>query len=107
MNRVLARIGQAETMVAEKLASGAVTQDKVDAMHKQLDMEVGECCQFQTLKSLAVGLNKLTLEEGQTVYCLLGNTPEHFNGQSCAVKVVLTKLFAELLDWSIKSRKAA
>ena len=69
----------------------------LDELDRNLDMEVGEFCRFQELKSLAMLEGKLTQDEAQSVYALLGNTPEHFNGQPVAVKSVLTQIFGELL----------
>ena len=64
-----------------------------------LDLTFKEYCRFQELKSLAAVEGALTLEEAQTVYTLLGVTPECFNRQDYAVKAVLTLLFARLLKW--------
>ncbi len=63
----------------------------------KLDMNFEEYVRFQELKSLAVIEGVLTLEEGQTIYSLLGNIPDDFNSQDYAVKAVLTKVFLELL----------
>jgi hypothetical protein len=60
-------------------------------------MELGEYAKFQELKSHAFAMGKLTQEEAQTIYGLLGETPAHFNRQSIEVKVVLTQIFKELL----------
>ena len=73
----------------------------MEETRKALDMDVEEFCKFQDLKSLAVASGKLTLEEGQTVYGYLGNTPDVFNKQHVEVKAVLTGLFSELLQWRI------
>ena len=96
-NRVLLAVQKQETAIRDRLAAGLVTQATLDALHKSLDMQVGEYCMFQERKSLAVASGKLTLEEGQTVYAYLGNSPTTFNGQSVAVKAVLTQLFASLI----------
>ena len=103
MNRVTKAIGQTEEMIRNRLTSGEVTQERVDALHKSLDMEFEEYCKFQELKSAAMG-TKLTADEAQTIYMYLGNVPETFNKQSVAVKVVLTKIFAELLGGMVGAR---
>jgi len=41
---------------------------------------------------------QLTLDEAQSVYSLLGETPDHFNRQPVEVKSVLTQIFGELLQ---------
>jgi hypothetical protein len=92
MNRIINGIAKANTVIAAK----NLPADKLAAMSKNMDMEVSEYCRFQTLKSAAVG-TKLTLDEANTIYGFLGNTPEHFNGQPIAVKWVLTEVFASLL----------
>ena len=81
-----------------------VAQEKLTALHKQLDMQLDEYVKFQELKSLAMMEGKLSEEEAMTVYGYLGNTLEHFNAQSVAVKVVLTKIFSELLSARIRSK---
>lgn len=97
MNRVTAMIQRATERMNAKLASGEITQAKVDETSRKSDMAFDEYCLFQERKSLAVAEGKLTLEEGQTVYAYLGSTPETFNSQPFPVKAVLTQLFAELI----------
>ena len=97
MNRVEAAIQQTSEMITTRLADGLVDQTKIDNLHRTLNMEFLEFCRFQELKSLAVASGKLSLEEGMTIFGLLGETPEHFNRQSVAAKSVLTRIFAELM----------
>jgi hypothetical protein len=68
-----------------------------------MDMDISEHAKFQTLKSLAVLHNKLTVEEGQTVYVALGETVTKFNKQPVHVKVALTSLFKELLGMRLNA----
>lgn len=96
-NRITQAIARTKQRITERLASGAVTQTKLDELNKTNDMAIDEFCKFQELKSLAFAQGKLTLEESQLVYNYLGGTPNHFNGQPLEVKVVLTQLFGELL----------
>ncbi len=105
-NRVTAAIGRTETRIKERLAAGLVTQEKVDALHKTLDMELLEYVKFQEHKSLAFASGKLTLEEANTIYAYLGESVETFNSQPIAVKSVLTQIFGELLGAAIKHRRA-
>jgi hypothetical protein len=93
MNRIIAGIDRATAAIAAKKLS----PEKTAEVSKKMDMALDEYCRFQTLKSLASTNGKLTLDEAQTVYGYLGNTPEHFNGQPLAVKWVLTEVFASLL----------
>jgi hypothetical protein len=104
-NRVSLAIEKTQNAIAERLAAGTVSQEQVDALHKHLDMGFEEYCKFQELKSLATASGQLTLEEGNLIYSYLGNSTEHFNSQSLAVKSTLTKMYAELLEMSIKSLK--
>jgi len=93
MNRILAGIERAKAAIASK----NLPAEKLAEVSSNMDMELDEYCRFQELKSIAVCNGKLTLDEAQTVYNFLGNTPEHFNKQPLAVKVVLTQVFASLL----------
>jgi len=103
MNRVSTAIAKMKTQIAAKVAAG-LSQEKVDATHKALDMELDEYCRFQEMKSAAVMDKKLTLEEAQLIYKYLGETPEHFNQQPVEVKAVLTQIFKELLASRIAAR---
>jgi len=98
MNRVTAAIQNAKTRIAERLEAGIITEDRVAELDKSLNMELGEFCRFQELKSLAHMEGRLTIDEAQSVYSLLGQTPDHFNRQPVEVKSVLTQIFGELLQ---------
>ena len=102
MNRVTAAIEKAKAQIAKRLEAGIITEDRVAELDKGLNMELGEFCRFQELKSLAHMEGRLTIDEAQSVYALLGNTPEHFNRQPVEVKSVLTKVFGELLASRIR-----
>ena len=98
MNRVSAAIRRMREQIQERINLGITTERRVESTRQALDMDTGEFVRFQELKSLAVASGKLSAEEGQLVYTLLGNTPEHFNRQDAATKTVLTQLFRELLE---------
>jgi len=109
MNRVLNAIAATEKTLREQLASGKLTQDKVTRLGDVSDMSHGEWSLFQDVKSQAHAAGVLTLDEAQTIYGYLGGTPATFNRQSVSVKIVLTKLFTELLAqrarWKIDASK--
>jgi hypothetical protein len=104
MNRVTTAIEKLELAIPLRISAGLTTQAKVDDLHKSLDMPWDEYVKFQELKSAYAG-SKLTVEEAQTIYGFLGNTPEHFNKQSVAVKSVLTQIFLELIKSKIGALK--
>ena len=106
MNRVLTAIAATKKQIADRIASGLVTQAKVDGLHKELDMPLDEYVRFQELKSVASMDGTLTLEEAQTIYGFLGNTPDHFNSQPIEVKSILTKILAELLQKRIGKKRS-
>lgn len=106
-NRVTAMIGRQEAELKRRLDANIITQKQVDDAHSQMDMKLDEYVSFQNLKSLASTDGTLTLEEAQTVYGFLGETVETFNGQPLAVKIVLTKLYQELLGKSLRRRGIA
>lgn len=97
MNRVASAIKRAKAQLEARLASGETTPHDVQRLHGELDMDLGEFCRLQELKSLAQLEGRLTQDEAQTVYGFLGNTPDHFNRQPVEAKTVLTMLFGELL----------
>ena len=96
MNRITTAIATQRTLIAERLANGSTTQERVNACHKLLDMDVEEFCKFQEIKSAAID-TALTLEEANTIYKYLGSGPDHFNKQAVEVKAALTCVFKELL----------
>jgi len=98
MNRVTEGIEKMRKQIANRLATGQTTQAKVDAGSKSLDMSFKEYAIFNTRKSAAAG-GKLTPDEAMTIYKYLGEGgPEKFNRQSLAVKMILMKIFGELLE---------
>lgn len=96
-NRVAAGIAKFNQVIQDKLTNGDITQEKLDEMNKSLDMDTKEYCMFQNEKSLASMDGRLSLDEAQTVYMYLGETPDTFNTQSLAVKYVLTEVWGSLL----------
>lgn len=94
-----------KSAIEKKISNGNITQEKVDALSKELDMGITEYVRFQELKSLAVAMNWMTIEDGQQVYTYLGNSVETFNKQEIAVKVVLTELFKVLLEKQMKTKQ--
>ena len=105
VNRIAAMIRQQEEAIAQRLATSQTSQEQFDSLHLALNMELGEYCRFQELKSLACVSGLLTVEEGQLIYQYLGGTVETFNGQPLAVKVILTKVFEELLGMQVRNKR--
>jgi hypothetical protein len=95
--RLDAFLARHESNVAERLANGLVTQEKLDELHKSLDIDFSELCAFQELKTRAMLAGKLTQDEAQWVYARLGETTDTFNAQPLAVKVCITQMMSELL----------
>jgi len=103
-NRITAAFARMEAQIADRIANGLTTAEKVRNVHKTLDMDLGEYVKFQTLKTLAVAQGLLTPEEGQSIYVCLGESVQTFNDQPIYVKSVLTSFFAELLKAQIQQR---
>jgi hypothetical protein len=101
-NRVEAGIAKFNEVIKAKLASGEITQSKLDEMNQSLDMDFDEYCKFQNAKSIASMDGRLSLEEAQTVYRYLGEMPSTFNGQTLAVKYVLTEVWGTLLKAMVR-----
>jgi hypothetical protein len=95
---IAASIEKTKTVIAENIANGKTDQAAVDNLCKVLDLDWDEYVKFQEIKSLAVADGSLCLEDGQTIYGILGEAgPDNFNAQSIEVKVVLTQIFQMLL----------
>jgi hypothetical protein len=71
--------------------------DKI-RLHRELDMSILEHSRFQEVKSLAHLQGKLSLEDAQTIYSILGETPDVFNQRPLETKVVMTLVFKNLLE---------
>ena len=97
-NKVADAVLRMEEQIQNRINAGIVTVGQVEKTRAALDMDMEEFCRFQEVKSLAVANGMLTLDEGQSIFMYLGNSPTHFNGNSAAVKAVLTQLFKELLE---------
>jgi len=102
MNRILKGIKVQQEAIDKKIAAGELTEDALDRLDNVLNMACDEFVEFQELKSLALIEGTLTQEEAQTIYYHLGETPEHFNKQSLAIKATLTKAFQELMKHRIE-----
>lgn len=96
-NRVTRFIAKFEASLKERLESGAVTQAQIDEANRSLDIDIVEFCAFQEQKSYAHAMGKITFEEAQAVYSILGGSPEHFNRQPLSHKYTVTAMMAELL----------
>ena len=103
-NRITAAFARMEAQIADRIAKGLTTAEKVRDLHQTLDMDLAEYVKFQEAKTLAVASGLLTLEEGQCVYACLGESVQTFNDQPVHVKSVLTSFFAELLTAQIRQR---
>ena len=102
INRILREYTTTQDRIKDKLLTGAITQERLDELHKALDVEMDEYCRFQELKTLAVAEQIITPLEGMTVFESMGTSPEVFNRQPLHVKAALTTLFTELLHRRMK-----
>jgi hypothetical protein len=104
-NRITAAFARMNAQIADRIAKGLTTADKVAALNGTLDMDLAEYARFQTLKTLAVAQGLMTPDEGQTIYLCLGESVQTFNDQPTYIKSVLTSFFAELLTAQIEQRR--
>lgn len=71
-------------------------------LSKGMDVDLMDYVSYQELKSEAFAAGKISLAEANMVYGWLGNTPDQFNRQELAVKIVVTKLIDEILGQKLK-----
>jgi len=76
--------------------SGEKTQEQLDKLHGSLDMTFREWVSLQELKSAFSG-SRLSKDAAVEIYGLLGDSVDHVNGASLAVKVVLSEIHYALL----------
>ena len=93
MNRVVRSANEIAAAIVDKNPSPEVLAD----LNRKFDMEFGEFCHLQEVKSLAVANGILTPEEGQYIYQQMGEQPSTFNGRPLPVKIAITKMMGELL----------
>ena len=89
MNRIRTAISKMEATLAN------VESDAVARLEKVATLEFDEYCRFQNIKSATAG-GKISFDEAQFVYSLLGESLETFKSQSLAARLVLIKVWAEL-----------
>lgn len=99
-NRVQERITQAKQAIQSKLDAGAITASLLEECSNDpaTQLTLTEYCDFQELKTLAVANNVITLEEGQFVYRLLGESLSTFHKQDLPTRIVLMKFYAQLIQ---------
>ena len=104
--KVAQAIAAMERTIKERIASGKITVEAVEKMRLSLDLDLADYCRFQDLKSQAHAMQKLSGNDAQHIYGLLGNTPDAFNKRSAATKYILWNLLGELAAWKIAGGKA-
>ena len=63
MNKIQNAYNRMETQIEQRIADGLTTQEKVDALHSELDMQMDEYVRFQEYKSLAVADGTLSVDD--------------------------------------------
>jgi hypothetical protein len=91
------RVELAITKIAAQIALAKGLRKDLTSCEKAATINHEELVVFQDAQSKAHAAGILTLEEAQTVYITLGETPEHFNAQSLASRIAVQKLMSELL----------
>jgi len=99
-NRVLVAIAAAEKIIQDRGLSPA----RAKAASRALDISLEELQLFQEKKQWAKDRGLITLEEAQTIFALLGYSPETFNAQSIGAKLTITKL---MTDWTSPAARKA
>jgi hypothetical protein len=104
LTRIDKFIDMTRLQTASRLANGLTTQKDLDELYSTLDMDFNELAKFQELKSLAMMSGTLSQDEAQQIYMYIGPTCDAFNKQDLAVKVTLTKIYAELLGRQLSGK---
>lgn len=90
------RIEQAINRVESKLEALTIDENKMAELEGAASLDFDMYCDLQNRKSAFIG-TVLTLEEGNTLYGILGNEPSQFKKQSLAKRIVAVKIYGELL----------
>jgi hypothetical protein len=62
-------------------------------------MDLEEYINLQEVKSLAVAMGLLTVDEGMSIYAALEGGVEGYNRQPVHIKAVINSMHAQLLEW--------
>jgi len=84
-----------EAKVAPLLAG--MDSQKHDVMSRQLDISFDELFVWQEKKSEAFASGKISLEDANYLYEMIGQSTETFNKRSLAVKLVVSQFMLLLL----------
>lgn len=106
-NRIEAMIARYQGKINSKIIEDPGAVEKLD---KQMSTSFSDLVQYQNLQALAHASGKITTDEAQLVYRLLGGeapSEEKWAKLSLAEKVTITQLMSELLDWKISLRSPA
>ena len=99
MNRIANAVAKMKNNIESRISNGLTTKEKVESLHKSLDMGFDEYVKFQEVKSIAQLNGTLNLDEAMYIYGILGESgPDNFNNQPIEVKVILTQTLMELLQ---------
>lgn len=99
--RLDAALDRTEKRIARARADGSVTDAQLEKLSEDLNITFTEHVAFQNCKSLAMIHGKITQEEAQWLYNVLGEMPDTFNEHPLHVKTVVTQIMSELLQWQM------
>lgn len=92
-NRITAAIARTR----QRLDSAALPAEKLERASAAATMDFELYCAAQDAKSAAFAGGRITLEEAQTLYRMLGSGPDSFNALPLAARCVVLKALMELL----------
>ena len=96
MNRIERAVNRVEGLIE------ALPDERRRELQEKMTLDADELCVYQETKSLAQASGRLTLDEAMLVYHALN----HWRETSTAMRVVVTKLMAELLGVEGATRRA-
>lgn len=102
MNRIDEEIERVQDALDEQLKLGKITKEQIDITASRLNLTFEEHFMFQEAKSEAQMNGFFNLEEAMTIYSFLGHSPNTFNQQAPAVKMVLTIIFHGLMKKKVR-----
>jgi hypothetical protein len=75
-----------------------LSPERREELSRKLDLGFEEWYAWQNAQALAHAAGRLTVDAAIFIHTCLGGSPSVFNGQSLAVKVLLTKLMAGIME---------
>jgi len=100
MNKIQLAINKIEQRIKDKNLS----VDQIENLSNNLTLDLEEHAKCQELKSLMFAMGRLSQDDAQQLYKILGDTPMQFESRSLAEKTVAMTIYQEMLEMKVAGK---